>query len=98
MTFTATHTGQGQEYTFSGNASEVGAISTSAWTFPTNCDLELLLLSPSGSTLANGGCAAQSETISGIALPGTGTYTIDLVAQGDNIGSNVGSVTIKLTS
>ena len=72
--------------------------STSSGTFPANCDLNLLLLSPSGSVVANGSCAAQSGTTGAVKLPGTGTYTISLSPEGNNIGSNTGSVSVTLAS
>jgi hypothetical protein len=98
QTLTATHTGQGQDFTFSGTSGETVTASTSGGTFPTNCDLELQLLSPSGSVVANGGCAALAGSTGAVKLPGTGTYTVALYSQCDNIGSNTGSVTVTLAS
>ncbi len=72
--------------------------STFDGTYPTNCDLEIQLLSPSGSVVANGGCAAQSGSTGAVNLPGTGTYTIALIPQGDSVGSNTGSVPVTLAS
>ena len=86
--FTSTHTGQGQDYSFSGTAGESVTATTSAGTFPSNCDLQLYVISPNGTYIGNAGCAAQNGTESGILLPGTGTYTLELVPEAQNIGTN----------
>ncbi len=98
QTFTATNTGQGQDFTFSGTSGEMVTASTSGGTFPANCDLDLELLSPSGSVVDNASCGAQSATTGVQKLPGTGTYTVALVPLGNNIGSNTGSVPVTLAS
>ena len=97
VTFTASHTGGGQSYTFNGSAGEVVTVSAYNGTFPGNCDLGLYLIAPSGAVLVNAGCASQQDFIADTALAGAGTYTIALVPQGNNIGSSTGSVTIALT-
>ncbi len=98
QTLTATHTGQGQDFTFSGTSGETVTVSTSGGTFPSNCDLDLQLLSPSGSLVANGSCAAQSGSTGAVKLPGTGTYTVALISQDVDTGSNIGSVPVTLAS
>ena len=97
VTFTASHTGQGQNYTFSGTAGEVVTVSTYSGTFPSGCDLGLDLVSSSGEQLGGTGCASQSGFIGETTLPGTGTYTVELVPQGYNIGSNTGSLSLEVT-
>jgi hypothetical protein len=96
--FTSTHTGQGQDFTFSGTAGQTVSVTTSGGTFPANCDLNLQVLSPNGTAIGNGNCAAQSDTLTGVVLPGTGTYTIVLAPTPTNIGTNTGSVSIDLTA
>lgn len=98
VTVDSTHTGQGQNLTFSGTAGQTVSVVTSDGTFPNSCDLSLLVLSPNGTQIGNGGCASQSDSLTGVVLPGTGTYTIELLPQGTNIGSNTGSVSVQLTS
>jgi hypothetical protein len=97
VTFTATHTGQGQEFTFAGTASQGVTLTASAGTFPAPCDLDMQILSPSGSVVAGGSCIAQGGVISNATLPGTGTYIVDVFPSGSNAGSNVGSVKLALT-
>jgi hypothetical protein len=97
-TFTTTHTGQGGAYTFTATASQSVTVTTSAGTFPNNCDLTLALLSPSGAQVTGGGgCAADSGTLTAT-VPGAGTYTVELLPTGTNIGSNDGSVSVKVTT
>ena len=98
VTFTSTHTGQGQSFTFSGTAGQTVAMATSGGTFPNNCDLTLAILSPTGTLIGDGGCAAQSGSLTGILLPGTGTYTIELLPSNVNVGTNTGSVAVDLTT
>jgi hypothetical protein len=98
VTFTSTHTGQGQNFTFSGAANEVVSLTASNGTFPSGCDLTMLIVSPSGSTVANGGCSAKTSTITGAVLPGTGMYAVELLPTGSDPGNNTGSVTLKLTT
>jgi large repetitive protein len=97
-TFTATHTGQGQEFTFSGTSGETVTVSASGGTFPSNCDLNMYLVSSSGTQLGTSGCASQSGFIGETVLPGTGTYGVELVPLGNSIGSNTGKVTLSLSS
>jgi large repetitive protein len=97
QTFTATNTGQGQDFTFSGTSGETVTASTTGGTFPANCDLDIQVLSPSGSAVASS-CAAQSGSTGAVKLPGTGTYTVALIPTGTNIGSNTGSVPVTLAS
>jgi hypothetical protein len=98
VTFTAAHTGQGENYTFSGTAGEVVSLTTSAGSFPNACDLNVQIVSPSGSDVASAACVAQSGTISDATLPGTGTYTVEVIPSGTNPGSNTGSLQLALTS
>jgi hypothetical protein len=98
VTFTASHTGQGRDYSFKGKAGETVTVSSSGGTFPSNCDLSMSLLTSSGTQLAGGSCASQSDFIDETVLPGKGTYSVDLVPLGTNIGSNTGSVTLSLSS
>ena len=95
-TLTSTHTGTGQSFTFRGKAGEVMEASTFDGTFPADCDLAMYVLSPGGNLLVNAGCAAQSGWTGPMTLPGKGTYTIELVPQGNNMGSNTGSVKLAL--
>jgi hypothetical protein len=97
VTFTASHTGQGQNYTFSGTASEVVTLTSSNGTFPGGCDVTMEIVSPSGSVVASAGCAAQSATISDASLPGTGSYKVEMIPTGSNPGTSTGSVTLALT-
>jgi hypothetical protein len=98
VTFTASHTGQGQNFTFNGTVNEVVTLTTSAGTFPNGCDLSIEIISPSGSEVTGAGCLAQSGTISDATLPGTGTYTIEVIPTASNPGANTGSVELALTS
>jgi large repetitive protein len=97
-TFTASHTGQGQEFTFSGTSGQTVTVSASGGTFPSNCDLNLYLLTSSGTQLGSSGCASQTGFIGETVLPGTGTYVVDLVPLGNSIGSNTGTVKLSLSS
>ncbi len=97
VTFTASHTAKGQEFAFTGKK-QVITVSAYNGTFPTNCDLTLLLLDSSGNVLTNAGCSSQTDWIGETALEGKGTYYIDLVPTGNNIGSNTGSVTVSLSA
>ncbi len=98
VTFTSTHTGQGQTFTFSGTAGQTVSVATSGGTFPGNCDLTLQVLSPNGTEIGNGGCASQSDSLTGVLLPGTGTYSIELTPTSGNVGTNTGSVAVDLTT
>ena len=97
-TFTSTHTGQGKSFTFSGTGGQTVAVATTGGTFPGNCDLSLQVLSPSGTPIGSSGCAAQSDSLTGVELPGTGTYTIELLPSSQNPGTNTGSVSVDLTT
>lgn len=97
VTFTASHTGQGQDFTFSATADETVTLTASAGTFPSGCDLGVYILSPSGTQVAGQGCMSQSGTISSAVLYGAGTYTVDVYPQANDIGSNTGSVKLALT-
>jgi hypothetical protein len=98
VTFTSSHTGQGQDFTFTGTAAETVTLSASGGTFPGSCDLGAYILSPSGSQVASAGCIAQSGTISDAVLYGSGTYTIEVVPEATDIGTNTGSLKLSLTS
>jgi hypothetical protein len=98
VTFTASHTGQGQDFTFSGTAGEVISMTFSNGTFLSDCDLETQILSPSGSQVGNAGCMAQSGSLASTTLPGTGTYTVDVTPTGADPGANTGSVKLALAS
>ncbi|HEY2442455.1 MAG TPA: PPC domain-containing protein [Streptosporangiaceae bacterium] len=98
VTFTASHTGQGQDFTFSGTAGEVISMTFSNGTFLSDCDLETQILSPSGSQVGNAGCMAQSGSLADTTLPGTGTYTVDVTPTGADPGANTGSVKLALAS
>ncbi len=97
VTFMASHTGQGGNFTFKGKAGQVVTVSTYGGTFPGSCDVQVLLLSSTGQTLGDGGCASQTGFLGETTLPSKGTYTIELLAQGNNIGSSTGSVSVSLS-
>jgi hypothetical protein len=62
---------------FSGLAGQViSSIATSAGTFSSNCDVQLSLQNPSGSTIAGPVCAGQAGSLPSQTLPTTGTYTV----------------------
>ena len=100
VTFTASHTGQGQDFTFSGSAGEVITASAFAGTFTNGCDLSMQILGSGGSVVANSGvsCMAQSGFMSELTLPGTGTYTLDVLPNGSDIGHNTGHVSLTLSA
>jgi hypothetical protein len=98
VTFAATHTGQGRDYTFSGTAKEVITASASGGTFTNGCDLTMNILTNSGSVIGSAGCMAQSGSTGQVTLPATGTYTLDVVANGNDIGHNTGHVALTLRS
>jgi hypothetical protein len=93
VTFVATHSGQGREYTFSGTAGEVVTLTASGGTYAGSCDISMAILDPNGHSRGNS-CAGQSGTVSDVTLPAAGTFVVDVTpSDGDT-----GETTLTLTS
>jgi hypothetical protein len=77
LTVSFTTPGKTAEVTFSGlNGQAITSLSTSAGTFSSNCDVQLSLQNPSGSTLAGPICAGQAGSLPPQTLTTDGTYKI----------------------
>ena len=86
--------GKTAQVSFSGLTGEVINVSTSAGTFAANCDVQLSLQNPQGSTIAGRVCAGQAGALPQQALAADGTYTI-VVAPTPAV---TGSLKVTLTS
>jgi hypothetical protein len=86
--------GQEQLLTFSGVAGQVANVQISSSTFPGCYSLSFGISNPNGSNLTGNAMCGSSGSISPVALPVTGTYTIVVAPQSGVTGSATVSLTL----
>ena len=80
QTVTTTTAGESAQFTFSGTAGQYASVTLTNNTFSA-CNVNVSILTPTGSTLASTGICGSSGILSPVALPTTGTYTLLIAPQ-----------------